>query len=336
MPLFQKIRHGDLPKAAEREIDEGMTDRPLKCEARKNLQPLEQALAEAGIASAKSDARCLLGLALGRDMPVLPHEDIAPLTEAGEARLAALMTRRVAGEPISRIRGWREFWSLRFSLSAATLDPRPDSETVIEAALGWAGTIVPDDHQIGRQIDREGERDGRLRSPALRCLDLGTGSGCLLLALLSEMPNATGIGIDINPDALVTAVENATSLGLADRAEFICHSFADDLGPLGMFDVILSNPPYIPTRDIDDLAVDVKSFDPALALDGGGDGMACWQGLLPRLAAVLKPDGAAFVEIGQGQENMVAAEAAKVNLRLVDSHQDLVGITRCLQFSIKM
>ena len=126
MPLSQKIRHGDLPKAAEREIDEGMTDRPLKYEARKNLQPLEQALAAAGIASAKSDARCLLGLALGRDMPVLPHEDIAPLTEAGEARLAALMTRRLAGEPISRIRGWREFWSLRFSLSAATLDPRPD------------------------------------------------------------------------------------------------------------------------------------------------------------------------------------------------------------------
>ena len=323
-------------KAAEREIDEGMTDRPLKYEARKNLKPLEQALAAAGIASAKSDARCLLGLALGRDMPVLPHEDIAPLTEAGEARLAALMTRRLAGEPISRIRGWREFWSLRFSLSAATLDPRPDSETVIEAALGWAGTIVRDDHQIGRQIGCEGERDGRLSPPALRCLDLGTGRGCLLLALLSEMPNATGIGIDINPDALVTAVENATSLGLADRAEFICHSFADDLGPLGMFDVILSNPPYIPTRDIDDLAVDVKSFDPALALDGGGDGMACWQALLPRLAAVLKPDGAAFVEIGQGQENMVVAEAAKVNLRLVDSHQDLAGITRCLQFSIKM
>ena len=336
MPSFQKIRHGGLPKAAECEIDEDMTDRPLKYEARKNLQPLEQALAAAGIASAKSDARCLLGLALGRDMPVLPHEDIAPLTEAGEARLAALMTRRLAGEPISRIRGWREFWSLRFSLSAATLDPRPDSETVIEAALGWAVTIVRDDHQIGRQIGREGERDGRLRPSALRCLDLGTGSGCLLLALLSEMPNATGIGIDINPDALVTAVENATSLGLADRAEFICHSFADDLGPLGMFDVILSNPPYIPTRDIDDLAVDVKSFDPALALDGGGDGMACWQGLLPRLAAVLKPHGAAFVEIGQGQENMVAAEAAKVNLRLVDSHQDLAGITRCLQFSIKM
>ena len=323
-------------KAAEREIDEGMTDRPLKYEARKNLQPLEQALAAAGIASAKSDARCLLGLALGRDMPVLPHEDIAPLTEAGEARLAALMTRRLAGEPISRIRGWREFWSLRFSLSAATLDPRPDSETVIEAALGWAVTIVRDDHQIGRQIGRDGERDGRLRPSALRCLDLGTGSGCLLLALLSEMPNATGIGIDINPDALVTAVENATSLGLADRAEFICHSFADDLGRLGMFDLILTNPPYIPTSDINNLAVDVKSFDPALALDGGVDGMASWQSLLPRLAAVLKTNGAAFVEIGQGQENMVAAEAKKVNLQLIDSYQDLAGITRCLQFSIKM
>jgi len=167
-------------------------------------------------------------------------------------------------------------------------------------------------------------------------LDLGTGSGCLLLALLSELPKAQGIGIDINPDALATARRNAASLGFGDRAAFAEHSFTDDLGSLGDFDVILSNPPYIPTGEIDGLEVDVKSFDPASALDGGTDGMACWRQLLPRLAAVLAVDGMAFVEIGRGQENAVTAAAEKVNLQLRDSHCDLAGITRCLALSIKM
>jgi release factor glutamine methyltransferase len=170
----------------------------------------------------------------------------------------------------------------------------------------------------------------------LRLLDLGTGSGCLLLALLSELPKAYGVGIDINPDALATARRNAASLGLGDRAAFAERSFTDNLGSLGDFDVILSNPPYIPTGEIDGLAADVKSFDPALALDGGADGMACWMQLLPRLAVVLAVDGMAFVEIGRGQENAVIAAAEKVNLQLSDSHCDLAGITRCLAFSIKM
>ena len=200
---------------------------------------------------------------------------------------------------------------------SATLDPRPDSETLIEAAVRWASRNAVKDRP-------------------LRLLDLGTGSGCLLLSLLSELPNAHGVGIDINPDALTTAGRNAASLSLDDRASFTRHSFTDDLGALGDFDVILSNPPYIPTGEIDGLAVDVKSFDPALALDGGADGMVCWTQLLPRLAAVLAVDGMAFVEIGHGQENAVTAAAEKVNLQLCDSHCDLAGITRCLAFSIKM
>jgi release factor glutamine methyltransferase len=175
-----------------------------------------------------------------------------------------------------------------------------------------------------------------VKDRALRLLDLGTGSGCLLLALLSELPKAYGIGIDINPDALATARRNAASLSLGDRAVFVEHSFTDDLGAFGDFDVILSNPPYIPTGEIDGLAVDVKSFDPALALDGGADGMACWTRLLPRLAAVLKVNGMAFVEIGRGQENAVIAAAEKVNLQFSDSHCDLAGVTRGLAFSIKM
>jgi release factor glutamine methyltransferase len=231
--------------------------------------------------------------------------------------LATVVARRLKGEPISRIRGWREFWSLRFAVSPATLDPRPDSETLIEAAVKWALCNVGKDQP-------------------LRLLDLGTGSGCLLLALLSELPNAQGIGIDINPDAVAMARRNAASHGLDDRAAFAEHSFTDDLGSVGDFDVILSNPPYIPTGEIDGLAVDVRSFDPALALDGGADGMACWTQLLPRLAAVLAVDGMAFVEIGRGQEKAVTAAAEKVNLQLRDRHCDLAGITRCLAFSIKM
>ena len=298
-------------------VDHAKTDLPAKQEASTILYALEQILADAGIASAKSDARCLLGMALGRDEAVLPHEDIAPMDQACDDRLAAMMARRLAGEPISRIRGWREFWSLRFAVSPATLDPRPDSETMIDAAVRW--------------VSRNAAKDR-----PLRLLDLGTGSGCLLLALLSELPQANGVGIDVNLDAIATARRNAASLGLGERAAFTAHSFADDLGPLGDFDVILSNPPYIPTGEIDGLAVDVKSFDPALALDGGADGMACWQQLLPRLAAALAVSGMAFVEIGRGQENAVTAEAEKANLQLSGSYHDLAGITRCLSFSIKM
>jgi len=298
-------------------VDHEKTDPPAQHEASIILYGLEQALAAAGIASAKTDARCLLGMALGRDDAILPHEDIAPMDQACDNRLAAMVARRIEGEPISRIRGWREFWSLRFAVSPATLDPRPDSETLIEAAISWASRNA-------------------VKGRPLRLLDLGTGSGCLLLALLSELPKAQGIGIDINPDALATAKRNATSIGLGDRVAFTEHSFADDLGSLGDFDVILSNPPYIPTGEIDELAVDVKSFDPFWALDGGADGMACWTQLLPRLAAVLAVDGMAFVEIGRGQENAVAAAAEEVNLQLRDSHYDLAGITRCLAFSIKM
>ncbi|MDA7648675.1 peptide chain release factor N(5)-glutamine methyltransferase [Alphaproteobacteria bacterium] len=298
-------------------IDHKKTDPPAQIEARTILHALEQALAAAGIASATTDARCLLGMALGRDDAILPHEDIAPMDQASDDRLAAMVARRLEGEPISRIRGWREFWSLRFSVSPATLDPRPDSETLIDAAVKWASRNAVKDR-------------------ALRLLDLGTGSGCLLLALLSELPEAYGVGIDINSDALATARRNMASLSLGDRAVFIEHSFTDDLGVFGDFDVILSNPPYIPTGEIDGLAVDVKSFDPALALDGGADGMACWMRLLPRLAAVLKVNGMAFVEIGRGQENAVIAAAEKVNLQFSDSHCDLAGVTRGLAFSIKM
>ena len=223
----------------------------------------------------------------------------------------ALMERRLAGEPVSRIRGWREFWSLRVALSPDTLDPRPDSETIVAAALSWAG-----------------QRGGRMR-----LLDLGSGSGALLLACLSELPRASGIGIDISAGAVRTATANATRLGLGDRASFVEGNFEDpDIGGHG-FDLVLCNPPYIPLAEINGLAREVTGFDPLLALDGGDDGLASWRRVMPRIADGLAPGGRAFVEIGAGQQAQVTAIAMAAGLQPVDDADDMAGIVRCLVFA---
>jgi len=288
---------------------------PAKEEARRILAAVETRLADEGSNSARSDARCLVGLAIGRDEPVLPHEYIPALDRAAEARLNALIARRLQGEPISRMRGWREFWSLRFLLSPDTLDPRPDSETLVEAACGWA-------------------RQRALHSPQI--LDLGTGSGCLLLAVLSELKDAVGTGLDLAGGAVATARMNADHLGLAGRADFRLGDFTADLTGLGGFTMILSNPPYIPRAEIDRLAPDVRLFDPLLALDGGDDGLDVWRRLLPQIKRLLRPDGAAFVEIGKGQEAPVLALAAAAGLDHIGSFRDLAGIIRCLGLAIKI
>lgn len=279
-------------------------------EARHILHPLSAALQQAGIASAISDARCMLGIVLGRDDAVLPHEMIACWQPEQSRALDTLRQRRQTGEPISRMRGWREFWSMQFRLSSATLDPRPDSETVIEAALGWA----------------------RHQAPAARILDLGTGSGCLLLTCLAELPQASGVGIDISADALDMAAMNASQHGLASRTMFYQQDFATDLTAHGQFDVILSNPPYIPSADIEMLDADVRHFDPVAALDGGADGLACWRVLCPQIATLLSDGGMAFVEIGAGQGKSVAMLGRASGLRWVESFADLSGQERCLQF----
>jgi release factor glutamine methyltransferase len=279
-------------------------------EARHILQPLSAALQQAGIASAISDARCLLGIVLGRDDAVLPHEMIARWQPEQSRALEALRQRRQTGEPISRMRGWREFWSMQFRLSPATLDPRPDSETVIAAALGWA----------------------RDQAPAARILDLGTGSGCLLLTCLAELPQASGVGIDISAEALEMAVMNASQHGLVARTMFYQQDFATDLTAHGQFDLILSNPPYIPSADIEMLDADVRHFDPLAALDGGADGLACWRVLCPQIATALSDGGMAFVEIGAGQGKSLGMLGRASGLRLLGSFADLSGHERCLQF----
>ena len=281
-------------------------------EARQLLQPAQTQLRDAGIADASLDARLLLAMALGREEAVLPHEGLTDWSHTAAAGFSRLLARRCAGEPVSRIRGWREFWSLRFALSADTLDPRPDSETVVEAALAWVG--------------------GR-REASLRLLDLGTGSGALLLACLSEMPGATGIGVDLSAGALATATANAAQLRLSDRVQFVEGDFADPQAGAGEFDLILCNPPYIPSRAIEQLAPEVAHFDPKRALDGGDDGLDCWRSLLPRLRRGLAPNGRAFVEIGAGQEEAVTSLARQAGLQAAGTRPDLSGTIRCLIFA---
>ncbi|MEC8516029.1 MAG: peptide chain release factor N(5)-glutamine methyltransferase [Pseudomonadota bacterium] len=281
-------------------------------EARQLLQPAQTQLRDAGIADASLDARLLLAMALGREEAVLPHERLTDWSHTAAAGFSRLLARRCAGEPVSRIRGWREFWSLRFALSADTLDPRPDSETVVEAALAWVG--------------------GR-REASLRLLDLGTGSGALLLACLSEMPGATGIGVDLSAGALATATANAAQLRLSDRVQFVEGDFADPQAGAGEFDLILCNPPYIPRRAIEQLAPEVAHFDPKRALDGGDDGLDCWRSLLPRLRRGLAPNGRAFVEIGAGQEEAVTSLARQAGLQAAGTRPDLSGTIRCLIFA---
>ena len=279
-------------------------------EARHILRPLSAVLQQAGIASATSDARCMVGLALGRDDPVLPHEIIGIWRPDHHRQLEVYCQRRRAGEPISRMRGWREFWSMRFDVSPATLDPRPDSETLVAAATRWA----------------------RHHRPAARMLDLGTGTGCLLLACLAELPHASGIGIDISADAVKVAAANAARHGLDGRVQFGHADFAANLAMHGQFDLILSNPPYIPSSDIDMLDADVRHFDPLTALDGGVDGLDCWRILCPQMAILLADRGAAFVEIGAAQSKAVGMLGAASKLRVVEAFADLSGQERCLQF----
>lgn len=289
-------------------------------DARPILNAVADQLQAAGLDNCRSDARLLLGLACGRTDPILPHEDLPRWTPEEQGVLDGLVARRLTGEPISRMRGWREFWSLRFALSPATLDPRPDSEILVEHAVAFGRSLAPS-------------------VPAPLILDMGTGSGCLLLASLSELPTACGVGIDLNPNAVTTAQDNAVTLGLEDRVTFCQRSFtapADTDWPAGenqpAFDIILCNPPYIPSDDIAALAPDVAQFDPILALDGGADGLDCWRALLPPLAALLAPHGRAFVEIGEGQRPAVTAVAVALGLKEITYHRDLAGIIRVLVF----
>jgi release factor glutamine methyltransferase len=267
-------------------------------------------LTAANIDSAELDARALIGAALNLDLTGLIASSARAITTSEATRLDEYAQRRLAGEPVARIVGEKEFWGLPLKLSAATLVPRPDTETVVERAL--------------EIVRAEGKLDR-----ALRIADLGTGSGAILLALLSELPNAEGIGTDLSTEALATAEANAAQLGLADRAGFIRCDYAIALS--GTFDLIVSNPPYIRTEDIACLAIEVREHDPLLALDGGADGLAAYRALIPQSAALLGPGGALVVEAGQGQSGAIETLMTGSGLTVEEPPKtDLAGIFRAV------
>lgn len=262
----------------------------------------------AGVEDATLDARILMEGALGLDAASI--DQLRPFDSTAQGRLDAYAARRLRGEPVWRILGEREFWGLPFRLSPATLEPRPDTETLVEAALAALK------HR---------------RDEPLAILDLGTGTGCLLIALLSEFRAARGVGVDLSEEACVTARDNAALNGVADRAAIRQGEWTHGLSQ--RFDLIVSNPPYIPTAVIATLSEAVREHDPLLALDGGDDGLACYRALAASLPDALVPGGLAILEIGAGQGPDVTVLMSAAGLRFAGSRRDLGGHERALLFT---
>jgi release factor glutamine methyltransferase len=261
-----------------------------------------------GIDTPELDARLLVGHALSLDHARLAASDLRLLGTDETNAIAALAERRLAHEPVARIIGFKEFWSLQFRIDAATLVPRPETETVVEAALAAI-------------------ESGRARSRDLRILDIGTGSGAILLALLTELPNAFGVGSDVSLSALAVSRDNASRFGLSRAAFVACNMTAALCGP---FDLIVSNPPYIASGDIATLRPEVRLFDPRLALDGGADGLDGYRAIVASAPSLLKPGGFLIVELGAGQAEKVAALFASGGLAPAPPRPDLSGLPRAL------
>ncbi|MCH8112566.1 MAG: peptide chain release factor N(5)-glutamine methyltransferase [Proteobacteria bacterium] len=266
-------------------------------------------LAAAGVEGPRRDAMALLAAAgLPREKQI--GRPVGPVERDALAAYRGMVARRVRREPVSRILGRREFWSLPFAVTPDTLDPRPDSETLVEGALN----LWPD------------------RTAPLSILDLGTGTGCLLLALLSELPRATGVGADISPAALRVAQANAQALGLSHRAGFAASDWGDGLK--GPFNLILANPPYIADGDMGRLEPEVALYEPRGALAGGSDGLEAYRRLAPRLGTLLAPGGHALLEVGAGQAAEVAGLLGEEGLKIRRILRDFGGIERCIIASL--
>ena len=273
------------------------------------LEAAVKRLDAAAVEAPRLDARLLMSAASGRSLETLMAEPERALSADECRQFEALIARRLRREPVARILGQREFWSLPFALGPDTLVPRPESETLVEAALELAAA---------------GAR-------GLSVLDLGTGSGCLLLAFLDARAGAEGVGVDLSEAACGMARENAAALGLSARARFFVGDW--DAALEARFDLVLANPPYIRDGEIAALAPEVARFEPRLALAGGPDGLACYRALAPVLARRLAAGGHALIELGAGQGDAVAGIMAGAGLHVFSRRLDLAGNERCLIIS---
>jgi release factor glutamine methyltransferase len=213
--------------------------------------------------------------------------------------------RRAAREPVSRILARREFWGLPLAISPAVLDPRPDTETIVAAVIAAFASA---------------------RAAPLRILDLGVGSGAIVCALLTEFKAATGVGIDVSPRAAEQARANLAACGLAERSTICVGGWGAAVD--GRFDIVVSNPPYIPSRAVEELEPEVRDYDPRLALDGGPDGLDAYREIAPRLAGLLAANGRFFLEVGAGQAKSVMAALSQRGLVGLEGHCDLAGVVR--------
>ena len=259
-------------------------------------------LRAAKIESPRREARLLLAYATGKTVEwIVAHND-ERTKELPQFENA--LGRREAREPLSHIMGEREFWSLSFQVNASVLDPRPDSEIIVSSVLAY----YP-------ETDRP-----------LKIADLGTGTGCLLLSILHERPTAEGIGVDISESTLSTARENASILGLSARTTFVQSDWDSELD--GTFDVVLSNPPYIPTAEIEGLAPEIARYEPRCAIDGGADGLVAYRRIADALPQLLEPNGLVALEIGQGQDSSVPKILRDSGIKIVSLEKDMAGIPR--------
>jgi release factor glutamine methyltransferase len=284
-------------------LTNGVTFEPFTARA-EALASLTEAFQRRGIDDPRREARIGLCATLGLSQVALI---VAPREPLGSAawKVQEFAKRREAGEPLSRILGKREFWGLSLLISPQVLDPRPETETIVEVARALFS-------------DR--------RDEPLLVLDLGVGSGALLCALLTELPNARGIGVDISADAANVGRDNLRACGLSERAEVRVGDWTR--GVEGPFDLIVSNPPYIPTSDLARLAREVRDFDPWLALDGGFDGLAAFRRIMPRAKSLLAPAGWLLAEFGAGQAANVLAIAEQSGFTAATIYKDLAGLDR--------
>ena len=273
------------------------------------LQLIAQIFRAAGIDDADVDARVLAGHALHLDRARLVSQSDRVLEAREVNAISGLAARRLKREPVSRILGRKEFWSLALAITSDVLVPRPETETVVEGALDF--------------VVRNG-----LRMEKLRILDIGTGSGALLVALLNELPNATGIGTDISRAALEAAQINVAQFGFESRSSLIACDMA--AGVQGQFDLVVSNPPYIARGQIASLAPEVRDYDPMMALDGGGDGLTAYRSISADAKRILAQGGRLFVEMGAGQEPAVRELFTNAGLVVGIARNDLAGTPRVL------